>query len=182
MTVEAEISEADVIDVETGMPAYFTILGDPDKRYSATLRLIEPAPESITSEVDSGSSSASSSTSSSAIYYNALFDVPNEDGRLRALMTAQVSIVLAQRSNVLQISSSALGARGADGKYAVRVLTEEGTVEQRQVTIGLNNNVNAEVLSGLREGETIVISEAASDQASAAGGGGGGGRGMGPPL
>ncbi|HUD28351.1 MAG TPA: efflux RND transporter periplasmic adaptor subunit, partial [Novosphingobium sp.] len=88
MTIKAEVSEADVIDVKPGLPVYFTILGDPDKRYEAKLRLIEPAPESIVNEVDSSSSSSSSSTSDSAIYYNALFEVPNADGRLRALMTA----------------------------------------------------------------------------------------------
>ncbi|WP_231635486.1 HlyD family efflux transporter periplasmic adaptor subunit [Novosphingobium sp. ST904] len=82
MTVKAEVSEADVINVKPGLPVYFTILGDPDRRYEAKLRLIEPAPESIVNEVNSTStSSSSSSTAASAIYYNALFEVPNNDGR-----------------------------------------------------------------------------------------------------
>ncbi len=33
MTVEAQISEADVVKVKTGMPVYFTILGEPEKRF-----------------------------------------------------------------------------------------------------------------------------------------------------
>src|SRR3546814_9169847 len=46
MTVRAEISEADIVRVRPGQQVYFTILGDPDHRYEATLAGIEPAPES----------------------------------------------------------------------------------------------------------------------------------------
>jgi macrolide-specific efflux system membrane fusion protein len=56
------------------------------------LRQVEPAPDSINTET----TSTNSSSSSSAVYYNALFDVPNEDGKLRIDMTAQVYIVLAE--------------------------------------------------------------------------------------
>ncbi len=44
MTVEAQISEADVIRVKAGLPSYFTVLGAPEQRYQARLRAIEPAP------------------------------------------------------------------------------------------------------------------------------------------
>src|SRR3546814_1790453 len=37
MTVRAEISEADIVRVRPGQQVYFTILGDPDHRYEATL-------------------------------------------------------------------------------------------------------------------------------------------------
>lgn len=166
MTVKAEVSEADVIDVKPDLPVYFTILGDPDKRYEAKLRLIEPAPESIVNEVDSTSTSSSSSTSDSAIYYNALFEVPNEDGRLRALMTAKVSIVLARRANALMIPSTALGAKGKDGTYTVRVKGKDGKIVSRKVRIGIDNNISAEVLSGLKEGESVVVGEAKASKTS----------------
>ncbi|MCK2169402.1 HlyD family efflux transporter periplasmic adaptor subunit, partial [Thalassospira xiamenensis] len=52
MTVEAEISEADVIRVREGQPVSFTILGDPDTRYESTLRAIEPAPTGIEDDDD----------------------------------------------------------------------------------------------------------------------------------
>jgi len=167
MTIKAEVSEADVINVKPGLPVYFTILGDPDKRYEAKLRLIEPAPESIVDEVDSSSSSSSSSSSDSAIYYNALFEVDNDDQRLRALMTAKVTIVLDQRAGALTIPSSALGAKDGNGLYAVRVVGEDGKVGTRKVKVGLDNNVTAEVLSGLKEGETVVVGEASTSTQSA---------------
>ncbi len=162
MTVKAEISEADVIKVKPGQPVYFTILGDPDHRYQAKLRQIEPAPDSIVSVVNSNSSASttSSSTSSTAIYYNGLFEVPNEDGRLRALMTAQVTVVLASKHDVLQIPATALGEKTRDGRYLVRVQDAEGKTQQRQVTIGLDNNVTAEVIDGLKAGEKVIVGEA----------------------
>ena len=112
MTVNAEISEADVMKVEKGQSVYFTTLGDSEKKYYATLRQIEPAPESISND----SSSSSSSSSSEAIYYNALFDVPNEDGKLRINMTAQVSIIIDQAKNVLTIPSSAIETKSSGSK------------------------------------------------------------------
>jgi len=166
MQVKAEISEADVIKVKEGLPVYFTILGDPDHRYEATLQQVEPAPESIVDEVDSSTSSTSSSSTSSAIYYNALFEVPNTDGRLRALMTAQVSIILAQKKNVLQIPSAALGDKDENGQYTVRVIGKDGHTQNRKVRIGLNNNVSTEVVSGLALGEKVVVGEATASTES----------------
>ncbi|TCM23710.1 efflux RND transporter periplasmic adaptor subunit [Novosphingobium sp. ST904] len=175
MTVKAEVSEADVINVKPGLPVYFTILGDPDRRYEAKLRLIEPAPESIVNEVNSTStSSSSSSTAASAIYYNALFEVPNNDGRLRALMTAKVSIVLASRGKALVIPSTALGTKSPEGLYSVRVKGADGKITSKRVRIGVDNNVNAEVLSGLNEGEEVVVGEASATKTAKQGP-------MGPP-
>ncbi len=166
MTVKTEVSEADVINVKKGQSAYFTILGDPDTRYPGTLRLVEPAPESITDEVDTSSSSSSSDSSDDAIYYDALFDVNNADFRLRALMTAKVTIMLDTRKNVLTIPASALGTRNADGTYVVQILGEDKKIAKRNVKIGLNNNVKAEVLSGLKEGESVVVTEASATTSS----------------
>lgn len=105
MTVKAEISEADVMKVQEGQTVYFTTLGNSEKKYYATLRQVEPAPNSINTETTN-----SSSSSSTAVYYNALFDVPNEDGKLRIDMTAQVYIVLNEARNALTIPASAIQA------------------------------------------------------------------------
>ena len=148
LTVKAQISEADVVKVKAGQTVYFTILGDPDKRYYATLRAIEPAPDSIKTET-------SSSSTSTAIYYNGLFDVPNPDGELRIDMTAQVYIVLEQAKNALNIPAAAITKKA--GKTTVRVLNAAGEPEQREVNIGLNNRVDAQVLSGLKAGDKVLL-------------------------
>ena len=103
MTIKAEISEADVMKVEEGQTVYFTTLGNNEKKIYAKLRQVEPAPNSINTD-----SNTSGSSSSSAVYHNALFDVPNEDGKLRIDMTAQVYIVLDEAKNVLTIPAAAI--------------------------------------------------------------------------
>lgn len=168
MIVRTEISEADVVKVKVGQPVYFTILGDPVTRHDAVLQSIEPAPESITSDssvtssstTTSSSSSTTSSSASSAIYYNGVFAVPNHDNHFRTYMSAEVHIVLGQARSVLTIPSSALGARLADGSYSVQVIDQNGKQNSRKVMVGLNNNVTAEIQSGLSEGESVVIGEA----------------------
>lgn len=112
MTIKAEISEADVMKVEQGQIVYFTTLGNSDKKHYAKLRQVEPAPDSINTET------SSTSSSSTAIYYNALFDVPNEDGKLRIDMTAQVYIILNEAKNVLTIPAAAI--QGSNRSQAKR--------------------------------------------------------------
>ena len=158
VTVKTQISEADVVKVKPDLPVYFTILGEPDRRYNAKLRTIEPATDAILTD-STASTSTTSSSSTTAVYYNGLFDVPNPENKLRISMTAQVSIVRAQAKDVIVIPSSALGRRGRDGT-TVRVLDAEGNPQPRKVKVGINNNVNAEITEGLAEGDKVVLGEA----------------------
>jgi macrolide-specific efflux system membrane fusion protein len=163
MTVKAQISEADVVRVHPGQQVYFTILGDPDRRFYAKLRAIEPAPDSITSTT----TATASPSSTAAVYYNGLFEVANPDGVLRTSMTAQVYVILASQKHVLTVPSAALtsagaAASGGSGAYTVRVLTDpKKPPTVRKVQIGINNNVTAQVLSGLKAGEKVVVGEGA---------------------
>ncbi|WP_082979507.1 efflux RND transporter periplasmic adaptor subunit [Labrys sp. WJW] len=164
MTIRAQISEADVVKVRPGQQVYFTILGAPEHRLHATLRSIEPAPESVKTDssfsTDSTSTSSSSSSSSSeAIYYNGVFDVPNADGQLKTYMTAEVHILLREAQNVLTVPAAALGGPEADGSFSVRVVEADGTVARRLVKRGLDNKITAEIREGLQAGERVVIGE-----------------------
>ncbi|KVH03932.1 efflux RND transporter periplasmic adaptor subunit [Burkholderia sp. BCCIQ04A] len=166
MTVKAQVSEADVIRVSAGQTAYFTILGEPDKRHYGKLRAIEPAPQNYAEAQSAlgGGGSGGSTKPNSAVFYNALFDVPNPGHRLRIAMTAQVNIVLGNARNALSIPAAALGDKRKDGTYAVRVLRADGGTDTRHVRIGINNNVRVEVLAGLKDGERVVIGEASPDE------------------
>ena len=165
MTIKAQISEADVPRVKVGMPVYFTLLGDPDTRYDTTLRAVEPGPTTLAADTTNGVTTTSSAAAT-AIYYNGIFDAPNPQGKLRIAMTAQATIVLDKIKDQLLIPSAALGAKGKDGRYTVRVVSEaaasagKGVPRDRQVRIGLNNRVQAQVLDGLKAGERVVTSEA----------------------
>lgn len=168
MTVKAQISEADVTRVQPGQKAYFTILGEPDKRYYGSLRAVEPAPDSIQKDDSNSLMSSASTTSSSsqAVYYNGLFEVPNPDGKLRISMTAQVFVVLGEAPGALVVPSAALGARNEDGTRTVRVVGADGQPVERRIKVGLNNNVDAQVLEGLQEGDKVVTGEAAKAPAA----------------
>lgn len=164
MTVKAEISEADVIHVKPGMSVWFTTLGDPDKRYHATLRAIEPASTSDSSDDDSSSSSSSSSdsssSSSSAVYYNGLFDIANMDHKLRVSMTAQVTIVSGEAKNVLLVPIAAV-ENNAQQQSTVRVL-EQGKVISKIIQTGLKDSLNIQIISGLKEKEQVILGDSQS--------------------
>lgn len=151
MTVRVQISEADIVNVRPGAIAYFTILSAPERRYYGRLRTIEPAPDNAGDTL--------TAPANTAIYYNALFDVPNPDGQLRPSMTAQVNVVLGQAKGVLTAPSGALGKRGADGRYGVKVLNSSGTAEERQVAVGVIDNARFQVLEGLVAGEKVVVGD-----------------------
>ena len=170
LTVKAEISEADVVKVKAGLPVYFTILGNPDQRYYATLRAIEPAPESISTDT------TTSSSSNTAIYYNGLFDVPNPEGTLRIDMTAQVYIVLDSAKNAVTIPASALSKSSGTGKQTVQVVGADGLPQKREVMVGLNNRVTAQIVSGLKAGDKVVIGEGKADGGASSQSKSGGGR------
>lgn len=165
MTVRAQISEADVPKVKVGMPVRFTLLGDPETRYQATLRAIEPGPTTIAG--DTSAAAGMPGGGASPVYYNGIFDVPNPRGDLRIAMTAQATILTRKVDDALLIPSAALGAIGKDGRYTVRVVADTpasapaAAVQERQVRIGLNNRTQAQVLDGLRLGERVVTSMAA---------------------
>ncbi|WP_158541664.1 efflux RND transporter periplasmic adaptor subunit [Pelagibacterium lacus] len=148
MIVKAEISEADVPRVRPGQRVYFTILGDPDNEIGATLVDVEPAPDSITSDT---------ATTSSAIYYNGRFTVPNPDHMLRISMTAEVTIVLDEAEDALVVNASAI-SNGPNGASVLVYDPVRGTTESRPVTVGLNNNITAEIVEGVAEGDLLVDS------------------------
>lgn len=163
MTIKAQVSEADVIHISPGQQVYFTILGD-DKRYYAKLRGTEPAPQNY---LESSDKSGGAAKQASAVFYNALFEVPNPEHRLRISMTAQVRIVLDTALGVLTVPVAALGPRDADGSFPVRVLDGKGFAQVRKVQAGINNNVKVQVKDGLAEGDRVVIGEPVSGEAGA---------------
>jgi macrolide-specific efflux system membrane fusion protein len=158
MTIKAQISEADITRVSQGQKAYFTIFSEPDKRYDATLRTVELAPESVMKDdsISGGSSSSGSGSSNASVYYNALLDVPNPDNRLRIAMTAQVSLLLGEAKNALLVPIQAVH-KTADNKQQVQVLTGDNRLEMREVKTGITNNVDIQILSGLKAGENVVL-------------------------
>ncbi|MQV63401.1 macrolide transporter subunit MacA [Sinorhizobium meliloti] len=157
MTVKAQVSEADVGKLKLGMDAYFTLLGQPGKRFTGKLRQIEPMPD----------------TENNVVLYYALFDVPNPTGELMMSMSAQVFFVQAAAKNVLVVPSAALRtveAAASDGpaRAEVTVVAPSGATQTRTVEVGVRNRVSAEIVSGLQEGEKVVVDAASATNGSRA--------------
>ncbi|MCF8482947.1 MAG: efflux RND transporter periplasmic adaptor subunit [Caulobacter sp.] len=166
MTVRAAISEADVLDVHPGQTVWFTTLGAPDDRQYARIESVDPAPEAIATEgtgSTSGASQQGGSATTTAVYYPAQFDVPNPDGRLRPSMTVQVSVLLASEKQAVIVPVAAITDRKPDGRATVLVLDAEGQPVIRAIRVGLSDETNAVVLSGLRPDEEVVLAEASTE-------------------
>jgi macrolide-specific efflux system membrane fusion protein len=167
MTVQAQVSEADVGRLRSGMKVYFTTLGGKNRRWYGELRKIDPTP-TVTNNV---------------VLYNALFDVPNSNGQLMTQMTAQVMFIVNEVSEVLFVPVSALtfeqGERnkGRKSKNAeastqprkatVKVMKANDEIEVREVTVGVGNRIHAEILSGLAEGEKVIAGARSPDKPAA---------------
>ncbi|AZG36332.1 MULTISPECIES: efflux RND transporter periplasmic adaptor subunit [Shewanella] len=158
MTIKAQVSEADIINVSAGQDVYFSILGATAKKYRGVLRTIEPGPTLL-----SGADSSLMIGDDEAIYYNALFDVENPDNLLRFGMTAQVSIILANAQDTLLVPSQILITKtGPSASYQVPVIVDNH-IEYRNVEVGINNKVYAQILSGLNEGDQIMLGQTSAN-------------------
>lgn len=144
MTVEAEISEADVVKVTPGMDCQFTIMGKPDYYFKAQLQSIDPAPASA----ENDNASSSSSSTSEAIYYNALLDVDNPDGILRIDMTAEVIITIAEALQVKAIPISAVQNESSNNTAIVYQLSADRmSVVPVEVKLGIRDEQYVQVLN-----------------------------------
>ncbi|GAB0058261.1 Macrolide export protein MacA [Candidatus Magnetaquicoccaceae bacterium FCR-1] len=140
MTVWTQVSEADITRLKLGMEAWFTTLGQPDKRHYGKLRQILPSPDVV----------------NSVVLYNALFDVENPNLELGIQMSAQVSFVHAMAKDALLLPITALAIKGKPGEATARLL-QDGTPITRKVTLGVKNRLQAQILSGLEEGNEVLI-------------------------
>ena len=166
MTVQAQVSEADVPKLHVGMDVYFTTLGGDNRRFYGTLRQIPPTPTVV----------------NNVVLYDALFDVENPNQTLMTQMTAQVFFVASSAKDAVLVPLTALrpvaaegqprGPRvsgaartsGADprsqfanGRGLVSVVDAAGKVADREVKVGVMNRVSAQIVSGLEPGERVVI-------------------------
>ncbi|MFJ3318633.1 efflux RND transporter periplasmic adaptor subunit [Herbaspirillum huttiense] len=145
MTVQVPVSEEDVTRLQKGMTAYFTTPGYPGKRWSGKLRQIMLLPTD-----DSGRQGKKA-------YYTVLFDVANPSRELMSGMSADVYFVLARAEHVPAIPRSLVTKPGMDGTQTVKVVLADGTLETRKIKIGIRDGERAQVLSGLKEGEQVLL-------------------------
>jgi len=84
-------------------------------------------------------------------------DVPNTDRTLIPGVYAEASIMLDRKPNALYLPLQAVSRQGDEA--GVFVVDSSNKLEQRKIKLGLQTATDAEVLSGLSEGEQVVLSD-----------------------
>ena len=114
-------------------------------------------------------------TTSGVVNYPVIISLVNPDSAIKVGMTANAAIVVQERDNVLIVPSKAVKTQGKT--KVVQVVTTTGNV-QKAVTVGLTNDSQTEILSGLSEGDKVVISTTTTTTTTNSNRGGPGGIGI----
>lgn len=145
MQVNASVSEADIGLVREGGEATFTVDAYPGMTFKGRITQVRNAPIII----------------QNVVTYDVIIEVENKELRLKPGMTANVTIPIVKKANVLKIPTSALrfkpNLKGKGGQ-GVWVLTGKGELKEVPVKIGIRDGTFAELLEGdIKEGQEVVV-------------------------
>jgi multidrug efflux pump subunit AcrA (membrane-fusion protein) len=87
-------------------------------------------------------------------------DVSNPNGTLVEGLYAEATVTLETKNNVPSVPLQAIDHNG--DRTTVLVVSSAGKLETRTVVLGIQTSNDAEVVSGLEEGELVVISDRSS--------------------
>jgi RND family efflux transporter MFP subunit len=87
-------------------------------------------------------------------------DVQNRDRMLMPGLYAEADVSLEHREDIPAIPLQAINHEGE--KTTVFVVNERGEIEDRPITVGIQTATDAEILTGLNEGEKVVVSDRSS--------------------
>jgi HlyD family secretion protein len=178
MNIKADVSEADIGQVKDGQPVDFTVDAFPDDVFKGTVTQVRKSP----------------TTTQNVVTYQVIISVDNPERKLFPGMTADVSILAAEKDKALEIPNTALRYTPPDG--ATYEGAQPGILQRNQhliystsadgmklkpivVKTGITDGVNTEILDGLSDGTPVVTSTLAAS--AKAGGFGGGPPGGGAP-
>jgi membrane fusion protein (multidrug efflux system) len=82
-------------------------------------------------------------------------DFENRSGHLMPGMYTETRLSLREKKNALTIPLEAVSRNGEDS--TVLAVNVENVVEERKVRLGVEDSTRVEVLSGLNEGERVII-------------------------
>jgi multidrug efflux pump subunit AcrA (membrane-fusion protein) len=139
--VEADFAESDVVGIADGQSVTLEFDALPDARL-----------EGLVTEVDAYGSVDPSGGSITT--YGVTISVPTPPAGLRAGMTAQASITTEEALGVISAPVTAISER-EDG-YVALVQSEDGSVEEVAVEIGVRGGYYVEIVSGLTAGDRVV--------------------------
>jgi HlyD family secretion protein len=140
--VKGKVDESDIGKVYLGQPARIKVESFKDKTFNGKVTKIAP----MGVEKDNVTT------------FEVRASINNPGGELKANMTANAEVILEEHKNVLQIPEGAL-IYDKDKKASVEVPDPSGKEGKRKaaVNIGISNGAKTEVLSGLKEGDQVVL-------------------------
>jgi HlyD family secretion protein len=138
--VSAPIDEVDAANIKAGQAARITLDAIKDKSFAGKVRRVAPYVLEIEKQART-------------VEVEVAFDQPPGTENLLVGYSADVEIVHAVHENVLRIPTPTL----LEGNR-VLLYKADGVLEERKVTTGLANWDHTEIISGLNEGEQIVMS------------------------
>lgn len=172
MTVSTQVSEADVSRLKIGMDAYFTTLGSGNRRWTGKLRQILPTPTVLNNvvlytalfDVDNTGRELMPLMSAQVFFVLAgaydVVTVPVSALRYTDRGGAGRGAGRGQGRANGNAEAPAAAPPATDAKPTrsaeVTVVHEDGMQETRTVQVGVTDRVNAEIVSGLADGESVV--------------------------
>jgi HlyD family secretion protein len=140
--VKGKVDESDIGRVYLGQPARIKVESFKDKTFNGVVTKISP----MGVEKDNVTT------------FEVRVSINNPGGELRAEMTANAEIILDEHKGVLQIPEGSI-LYDKERKASVQVPDPKGKDGQRKVAIniGISNGAKTEVLSGLKEGDQVIL-------------------------
>jgi len=132
------IDEIDIAIVKLGQEVNIILDALPDEEVNGEVAFISPV----------------GTTLAGVVSYDTTITLENPVAELRDGMSATAEVIIERRDDVLVIPNRAIWGTLANPKAVVLV---DGQQEEREITLGLSDGINTEVLSGLEEGEEVVI-------------------------
>ena len=142
------VDEVDIGGLGLGQPAIVTMETWPDVEIAAEIASIAPS---------------ANLGGDGIVSFDVRLSLGETDLPILVGMTANARLITAEHDNVLLIPNAALTADRQAGTYTVNLVTGEAdgepVVEEVQVTIGLRDDNSTEIISGLAEGDQVLIGE-----------------------
>ncbi|MFV9509738.1 efflux RND transporter periplasmic adaptor subunit [Tepidibacillus sp. LV47] len=139
LEVISQVSQNDIGKVKIGMNATFTTTSFEGKKFTGKVTAISPE----------------ATTQSGVTTYSVKLSVDNKEQLLMPGMTVNTTIIVGTHTNTLYVPAAAL--KEQNGKMGVMVQTTNGRSRFQEVTIGYYSTDKVEILSGLKEGDQVVL-------------------------
>lgn len=139
ITASVSLTEIDVISVKAGQKVTLTLDAFPDKTFTGQVLAINT----------NGQSNSGVTSYPTIITFDS--SLPN----MYPNMSVSANIIIDSKTDVLSVPSASI--QTTDGESTVKIL-KDGQISQVVVEIGLSDSTNTEIISGLSEGEIVVVS------------------------